>query len=344
MHRNRLGDVLELAGILKPTWGPLLDEAKTEGPVAAYDNVISRSDAAAMIPEDVVNVMLGNLKNESFALDAFTRIPVAQSQTRLPILSALPVAYWVNGDTGLKQTTEVNWANKYLNIEELAAIVPIPENVLDDTSFDVWGSVRPLLENAVARALDSAVGFGTNAPGSFPTAIVPAAIAAGNVVKRGTNAANVGGILSDFSDLYAEVEEDGYDPDTLVANRTLKGRLRRVKGDLGNNTDEEFRAEIKEAATFPMRGLWPSGAEVAEAIALQRDQFVLGVRRDFTYKILDQAVIQDNTGAIIYNLAQQDMVALRVVFRAGWQVANTINYDEPDEADRYPAGVLTTPS
>ena len=27
-----------------------------------------------------------------------------------PVLSALPVAYFVNGDTGLKQTTEAAWA------------------------------------------------------------------------------------------------------------------------------------------------------------------------------------------------------------------------------------------
>jgi hypothetical protein len=51
-------------------------------------------------------------------------------------------------------------------------------------------------------------------------------------------------------------------------------------------------------------------------------------------------VIQDNTGAIVYNLAQQDMSALRLTLRVGWQVANTINYDQPVEASRYPAGVL----
>jgi hypothetical protein len=37
------------------------------------------------------------------------------------------------------------------------------------------------------------------------------------------------------------------------------------------------------------------------------------------------------------------MVALRVVFRVGWQVANVINYDQPTDANRYPAGVLRAP-
>lgn len=341
--RKFAAELTELAGILAPSWPSMLDEANASGLTAAYNNVISRADAAAGIPEEVSEVLLKGVINEASALNAFTRIPVSRAQTRLPILASLPVAYWVNGDTGLKQTTEVNWANKYLNVEELAAIVPIPETVLDDTSFDVWGSVRPLLEQAIARAFDAAVYFGTNAPGSFPTAVVPAAIAAGNSLNRGTNAAGAGGIAGDFSDLYGLVEDDGYDPDTLIAKRTIKGRLRRAKMASGNNTDEEFLSELRSDAQFPMRGLWPTATGGAEAVALQRDNFVAGVRQDFTYKILDQAVIQDNTGAIIFNLAQQDMVALRVTFRAGWQVANTINYDQAAEASRYPAGVLLIP-
>jgi hypothetical protein len=91
-----------------------------------------------------------------------------------------------------------------------------------------------------------------------------------------------------------------------------------------------------------MRGLFPTGAAGTNVRALVGDftEFVIGVRRDITYKVLDQAVIQDGAGAIVYNLAQQDMVALRVTFRAGWQVSNRINNDQPTEANRYPVGRL----
>jgi hypothetical protein len=34
------------------------------------------------------------------------------------------------------------------------------------------------------------------------------------------------------------------------------------------------------------------------------------------------------------------MKALRLTMRVGWQVANTINYDQATEASRYPGGVL----
>ena len=312
-----------------------------------YNNVISRTDAAALIPEDVARDVIGRVTDQSAVLTLFKRLPVAQSQTRIPIISALPTAYWVNGDTGLKQTTEVNWANKYLNVEEIATIVPIPEAVLDDASFDVWGQIRPLLEEAVGRTLDSAVFFGTNAPASFPTNINSAAAAAGNNVTEGA-AASAGGFFGDIDQVIGAVEADGYDVDGFVAARSARGRFRSARTTAGEILDRDrINSQFGELdgarVVYPMRGLFPSGGAAGTNVRLfagQWDQFVVGVRQDLTYKILDQAVITDGTGAIQYNLAQQDMVAMRVVFRVGWQVANVINYDQATEANRYPVGVL----
>jgi HK97 family phage major capsid protein len=289
--------------------------------------------------------MLRSLQNDAAAMQAFTRVPVGRAQVRFPVLSALPVAYFVTGDTGLKQTTEVNWANKYLNIEEIACIVPIPESVLDDTDYDIWGQVQPLVSDAIARTLDAAVFFGTNAPASWPTAVVTAAVSAGNTVNRGTNAAAAGGVIGDISDTLATLEADGYDANTALGIRSLRGRLRQARATTGEQLAE---AGVQNQVygldiMYPMRGLWPTATGSAELVAMDRGEFVIGVRQDITYKILTEAVIQDGTGAIVYNLAQQDMVALRTVFRVGWQVANTINYDQATEASRYPAAVLRVP-
>ena len=92
-----------------------------------------------------------------------------------------------------------------------------------------------------------------------------------------------------------------------------------------------------------MRGLWPSGSGTAELIGGDFSEGIVGIRKDITYKVLDQAVIQDGSGTIIYNLAQQDMVALRVTTRLAWQVKNVINYDQQTEASRYPFGILLAP-
>lgn len=311
-----------------------------------YNSIISRTDVQALIPEDVSNVMLQNLQTESASLTLSTNIPVSSNQTRMPVLSALPTAYFVSGDTGIKQTTEVNWANKYLNIEELAAIVPIPEAVLDDANFDVWGSVRPLLEQAIARALDAAILFGVNKPASWPTDIVTTAVAAGNVYARGTSTAAQGGLAEDFNQLFATVEADGYAVDGIIAKTLYKSFLRGARA-----TDGQMLADISGGTLYGEQlkivapGLWPTGASAAEAVVGDWTQSIVGIRKDFTYKVLDQAVLTDASNVIQYNLAQQDMVALRVVFRVGWVTANPINYENAGaEATRYAFGVMRSPA
>ncbi len=316
----------------------------------AYNNITSRTDAQALIPEEVSNEMLGKAVEQSAVLSLFRRVPVAAGQVRFPVLSALPMAYWVSGDTGLKQTTEVNWSNKYLNVEEIATIMPVPDNVLADVDANVWDTAMPLLVEAFGRVLDTAVFFGTNAPASFPTNILAAATAAGNSVNEGT-AANQGGFFGDIDKVYGVVEGDGFDVTGWLAATSAKAKLRAARDTQGRKLDDGRVSGQLDAldgfpVQYPMRGLWPlaggAGVDGVRLFGGDWSQFIVGVRQDITMKVLDQAVITDNTGAIIYNLAQQDMTAIRLTFRVGWQVANTLNNDQPTEASRYPVGVLKT--
>lgn len=312
-----------------------------------YNNIISRTEVQALVQEQVSDIMLGGLENASGAMSLFTRVNVPTNQTRFPVLSALPTAYFVSGDTGVKQTTEANWANKYLDVEEIAAIVPVPDAVLSDANFDIFGNVRPLLENAIARTLDAAIFFGVNKPASWPTDVVAAAVAAGNVRARGTATANQGGIAEDINQLIGLIEADGYQPTGFVANGTVRSRLRGAR-DANGQLLLDVNGGVSNIwglpTVYPMAGLWPTGLSAAEVIALQRENFVLGVRQDFTVTVHNEGVITDGAGAIQYNLMQQDMTAIRIVFRAGWQVINPLNYQEATEANRYPAGVLRSPA
>jgi Phage capsid family len=323
-----------------------------------YDSLTTRTDIGALIPEAVSDAFRTGLESSSAVLSLFRNIPVGAAQTRFPILSALPVAYWVTGDTGLKQTTEMAWANKYLNVEELAVIFPIPEAVVDDSGIPIWDEAQKYMQQAAGILLDATVFFGTSAPASFPTNVVAAAVAAGNVVARGTATQANGGFAADWDSLLGTLETDGYMPTGGVSNLTMRGFARAARNTQGERYGEFTIAAGGPNGGFadayvekdgvrvyhPMEGQWPSGASVAETIIFNRNQFVVGVRRDFTWKLLDQAVIQDNTGAIVFNLAQQDMVAMRLVMRVGWQVANTINRQQPTEANRYPAATMRTPA
>lgn len=325
-----------------------------------YTNLESRTDVQATIPEVVSNDILTSVEYQSAAMTLFRHIPMSTNQTRMPILSALPTAYFVNGDTGLKQTTEMAWANKYLNAEELAVIVPIPENVLDDMRFNIWDEAMPLVSQAIGRVLDSAIFFGVNKPSSWPNAIVTDAVATSQTVTRGTNATAAGGIAGDVEDTISKVEASGYAPTGFVTNRTYKSYFRKARDTQGQrlldfgsprsgalpnpgNTGDTFDMIEGLPVIYAMAGLWPAGTGSAELFTGDFSQGLLGVRKDMTWKLLTEAVIQDNTGAIVYNLAQQDMVAIRVTCRFAFQVANTINYQQLVAANRYPFAVLRAP-
>lgn len=75
---------------------------------------------------------------------------------------------------------------------------------------------------------------------------------------------------------------------------------------------------------FPVNGAY----DPEETLAIVGDwsQLVYSIRQDMTFKIFDSGVVQDpSTGNILYNLMQNDMVALRAVMRLGWEIPNPIN-------------------
>ena len=308
----------------------------------SYSNVISRTDAAGLIPTPVANAVIGAVTEESAALRLFRNVPLSSGTNRLPVVSLLPSAYFVTpADTGLKQTTEVNWADTTLTVEEIAAIVPIPQSVFDDAGFDMWAQIRPLMAAAIGRTLDAAIFFGASAPASWTGAnVVAKAIAAGNVVALGS-ATSPAGYLADVSATFGAVEADGFSVNGVVAKSAVRGKLRAAQ-----ITSEAMAAQATTSEIFgvpvvyALGGLWPGGALAPELVAGDFTQGVVGIRQDITYKVLDQSVITDAGGLVTLNLAQQDMIALRVVARYAFATPNPITYDQPVGASRYPFAVL----
>ena len=321
----------------------------------AYNSLISRTDAAALIPEYASTEILKTLPETSIVMQLARRLAdMGVKQRRLPVMSALATAYFVSGETGLKQTSEVNWANKYIEAEELAVIVPVPEAVLDDATFDIWGEVRPALIEAFGVAIDQAVLYGTNIPASWTTnlgaaGLVALSTAAGNTVSAAAYAdlyeALLGETAGAVSGSLGLLEADGYMATGHVADMSMKRKLRNVRSTVG---DPIFRVNMQDSTRFDLDGspiYFPVNGAISAATAWvisgQWNQLVYAMRQDITYKVLDQAVIQDAGGNTIYNLAQQDMVAQRAVMRLGFALPNPINRMQTTAASRAPFAVLT---
>jgi HK97 family phage major capsid protein len=313
----------------------------------AFNNQITRTDASALIPEDVSREIIQGAVEQSAALRLFRNVPMSRNQQRMPVLNALPVAYFVNGDTGRKQTTKVEWKNQYLNVEEIATIVPVPENVLADVDYDLWAQIQPLIEEAVGKALDAAIFFNQNKPGSWPAAIVNGARAAGNTFTVGTSSTAEGGIAGDVGEVMGLVEEDGYDAGPHVAPKRFRRRLRKARSAQGERLTEvsttsvdgtEIEYVMSDLFPKPVGGTTPQNG--VELITGDWNRGIVGVRADMNWKLLDQAPIFDENDNLVINLAQEDAVAMRVTARYAFAIANPINREQPIEANRYPFGIL----
>src|SRR5690242_6351074 len=99
-----------------------------------FDSIVSRSSGAADLPEEVAGEIITGTLNESAVLRLANKVVTTSKDSRIPVLSALPEAYWVAGDTGLKSTSSFSFGFQSVIAEEMAVIVPIPDAVLADST------------------------------------------------------------------------------------------------------------------------------------------------------------------------------------------------------------------
>ena len=294
--------------------------------------MISRSNAETLIDEQVAQEIIQGAIKQSRAMQMFRRLPnMTSNKTKMRVLDALPLVYWQGSDNARKQLTKMAWDKKYITAEEMAVIVPIPENVLDDADYDIWGEVRPRVEEAMGKKFDQAVFTGVDKPTGFRADIL-------------TSTLNAGASVTPLDTLYLSidkamsyVEESGYNPNSIVGGMNVKSAFRTM---LDNNGQPIKGTEIDGLnKAYVDNGAWDKS--LAQMIVGDFSQAVYAIRQDITFKVLDQAVIQDPaTGEILYNLAQDDMVALRVTMRLGWEIPNPINSLQPDESVRFPFAVI----
>lgn len=302
-----------------------------------FDSIISRSDADALIPEQYIGQIITATTRASAAATLFRSARMSRKLARQPVLSVLPSAHWVSGDTGLKMTTKAAWEDAELVAEELAAVIPVPEAVLLDAQFAIFDELRDAIGEALAEKIDQATLAGIDKPASWTQALVPAARAAGNVVEIASTPA-MGGIGNDLDLLLGVVEDAGFDVTGIAAKRALRGMMRRARNAQGDRSIDVAAGD--SYLNVPI-AYGPGGTldDDTVAVAGAFDLAVLGVRQDMTFKVLDQAVITNEQNEIIYNLPQQDMLALRVVARYGFATAIPATRDAPD-GDGFPFAVL----
>lgn len=312
----------------------------------AGESAITRTDAEALIPVQESHEIIQGVVEKSAVLQRGRKLAnMTAAQYKMPVLDLLPVAYFVNGEGGAakKKLTKMAWDKKVIYAEEIAVIVPISEAVLDDADYDIWGEVKPRLVEAFGQKIDGSILFGMDKPATWRADVVTTAISAGTCVELGTDLYD--SILGEGG-VIAKVEDSGYFVNGHMADITMRAKLRGLKDTTGQPV---FKQDMQTGTNYTLDGspmAFPiNGAfDKSKALMISGDfsQLVYSIRQDITFKLFDQGIIQDpDTGDILYNLMQNDMVALRAVMRLGWEIPNPINALVTDKTKRCPFSILT---
>lgn len=315
----------------------------------AFNEITTSAPDPTLLPVEYVPEVIKQTAQQSALLRLSARRMLAARTTRIPVLSSLPQSYWVgttsNDFSDLKQTTHSEWKGINLNVEDLAVLVPVPNAYMADENFPVWGEIAPFVAESMGAKLDAAAIFGIDKPASWPTAIVPGATTAGNVVPEGTGK----DLAVDVASLAAKLKRTGYSTNGFASEPGLGWDLTGLRSTDGipiYQPDLQGRGEGQGLYGFPLAevldGSWD--ATKAKLIAGDWTKSIVGIRSDITFEQFSQGIISDATGKVVLNAMQQDCTVFRAVFRVAWAVAVPATRLEPNKdkpTGKFPFGVLT---
>lgn len=302
---------------------------------------INRNDVATLIQDAYATDFLSWAAKQSAVLQAFPTRNMGTKTVKEPVLATKPHASWVaessTDASGIKPTAKITWANKSLVAEELAVIVPIHENVIDDATEDTLMEITKAGGEAIAFALDAAVTFAAGKPDTWTSpALYQSALAGGNVFDIGADGSKddlAGAILQS-----AESLSELYDPTTLLTRKGLKFRLANLRATTGEPIFlTSFSDGVSQDSVYGLNTYYESGTisdghggdapvwdrDLAEALVVDRSRVLIGIRQDIQVKFLDQATLTGPSNTFI-NLAERDMVALRFKARYAYVLGDNV--------------------
>lgn len=288
-----------------------------------YDEVQARD--ATLVPEEISYNIIQDAAKSSAALALGRRVPMSTKKSRVSVIDSFPDAYWVDGDTGLKQTTNMGWDHIWMEAEPIASLVVIPDEYAADAGINLWAEIQPRVAEAIGKTLDNAIFWGVNKPATWTSDYLYAGIVgAGNMA---TETADLG---ADIGSLAEVMETDGVMVNGFASRPGFKWKLRNLRVAnapvFASTVDSNTLSNqvVDQLYGYPLRAVENGTWQSAKATLIMGDwsKLYVGVRQDITYSIHSDAVITDADGKVVFNAMQQDSKIMRVVARYGYTIVN----------------------
>jgi len=297
-----------------------------------YNQATDNARGGYLVPDELrAEVLRVAEKQYGLARREFQYLPFSGpgDERKIPTLASSVSVTWVN-EGASKTSTNPTFGLVTQTLKKLAAIVPMTEEILEDSLINITQLVAELFAEAVAKEEDTQFFNGTGSPWT--------GILNNGSVGSVSLAATLGMSSVSFEKLVDM--QDSCPSGALIGakyymHRHVLSYLRKLRADAVSASDGKgafllppTKADLEDILGFPIE---LSDALPSKTLTGVNKPFVIfgnlkmaaifGDKQQIRAKLLDQATITDGDGQTTINLAEQDMIALRLEERVGYVLA-----------------------
>lgn len=235
-------------------------------------------------------------------------------------------------EVGVKKSTGVTVNDETLTLKKITAIVPITDELLEDTEIDLVGFLSERIAEKISEKEDLAffMGDGTATYGSFTGILNNANV---NTVTMDTDIAFSAISVEDLMDMQDATPQGALRNGKYYMHRTILTYVRKLREEAGKGMFIYQAPSLNAPATVCGYPVVLVEAMPSKTTAVQIDKpFVLfgDLRKacwvatkpnGITMKMFDSGSVRNTADNADLNLLTQDMQALRVVERIGYVAA-----------------------
>jgi HK97 family phage major capsid protein len=307
-----------------------LEEMKQKATTYNYTGDDARG--GYLIPEELLAEVL-RIKEEQYGLARreFQYLPFSGpgNERKIPTLSSSVSVYWID-EAAAKTSSNPVFGLVTQTLKKLVAMVPFTEEIIEDSAVNLTELIAKLFAEATAKEEDVQFFYGTGSPwtGILNNGSV------GSVALAATEGiADV--TFEKLVDMQDELPSGAIAGAKYYMHRHVLSYLRKLRTSAITASDNlgafllplnksgiegilDFPIELSDA--FPDKTL--TGADKPFVIfGNLKMAAIFGDKQQIRAKLLDQATITDGDGETSINLAQQNMLALRLEERVGYVLA-----------------------
>lgn len=249
----------------------------------------------------------------------------AGNSRTIPTLGSTVSVAWTN-EGAAKTSTKPTFSYVTQTLKKLAAIVPMTDEILEDSSINLTALVAELFAEAVAKEEDAQFFAGSGAPWT-------GILNNGSVNPVTMTASDIASLTADdLLDMIDATPSGALAGAKFYMHRSVLSIIRKLKASTsgeyvfspasGGLPALIWDYPFETSDVFPTASALGAG-DPAILFGNLQQAAIFGDKQQLRVKLLDQATVNEvsHEGSTTLNLAEQDMTAIRIVERVGYVLA-----------------------